>query len=513
MEYLTTYGWSILIIAVVIVAMYALGIFNPTSNAVTNACLSQSGFLCSRPVMNTTGTVTMSLGQDSGMSYTVNALGCTNQSSVPPTTFVPISPVTIGNGQILTMSFKCPLANQVLGSGFSGALWMQYTTGTYGGGGQVKIGLVSVKATSSSALGTNFCNPSNFAVYNTITTSSSTYGAGIMNPTGTYFYEVGSNPHTIYVIATSNNMVVNTINIGAQPSSAAMTPNGAYIYAASEAGGTVSVIATSNDMVMNTITVGSEPIFASILPSGNYAYVANYGSDTVSVIATSNNMVVNTINNIGTSPYTFSQAIPPTSAMTPSGSYLYVPNPNSGTVSVIATSNDMVMNTITVGTSPTFASITPSGSYVYVSNEYGTFTPGTISVIATSNNMVVNTITVGDNPDAATFTSSGAYAYVSNYASSSVSVIATSNNMVVNTITVGYEPQPTFLTPSGAYAYVSDPLPPAGYIYIIATANDTVVKSFNLYGFPGYPASTPTGSYIYVMGTNPGVAVLSNYGC
>ncbi len=46
MEYLMTYGWAILIIAVVMVALYSLGVFG-TSGGVST-CLPQSGFMCSQ---------------------------------------------------------------------------------------------------------------------------------------------------------------------------------------------------------------------------------------------------------------------------------------------------------------------------------------------------------------------------------------------------------------------------------------------------------------------------------
>ena len=45
MEYLMTYGWSILILAVVIAALYLLGVFNASS--ALNGCISTPGFLCS----------------------------------------------------------------------------------------------------------------------------------------------------------------------------------------------------------------------------------------------------------------------------------------------------------------------------------------------------------------------------------------------------------------------------------------------------------------------------------
>ena len=44
MEYLMTYGWAILIIAVVLAALFELGVFNG-SNLAPQACIAQAGFV------------------------------------------------------------------------------------------------------------------------------------------------------------------------------------------------------------------------------------------------------------------------------------------------------------------------------------------------------------------------------------------------------------------------------------------------------------------------------------
>ncbi|MGC8776999.1 MAG: hypothetical protein ACP5P2_03635, partial [Candidatus Micrarchaeia archaeon] len=62
MEYLMTYGWAILIIAVVLGALFQLGVFNKNSYAPIG-CIPQSGFLCSNPVLSTSGVLTVTVGQ------------------------------------------------------------------------------------------------------------------------------------------------------------------------------------------------------------------------------------------------------------------------------------------------------------------------------------------------------------------------------------------------------------------------------------------------------------------
>ena len=48
MEYLMTYGWAILIIAVVLGALFSLGVFSG-SNLLGSACVASSGYLCQSP--------------------------------------------------------------------------------------------------------------------------------------------------------------------------------------------------------------------------------------------------------------------------------------------------------------------------------------------------------------------------------------------------------------------------------------------------------------------------------
>jgi len=60
--------------------------------------------------------------------------------------------------------------------------------------------------------------------------------------------------------------------------------------------------------------------------------------------------------------------------------------------------------------------------YAYVANS----SDNTVSVINTSNNTVVKTISVGTNPFAVAVDQAGKSAYVANYGSANVSIISTS---------------------------------------------------------------------------------------
>ena len=62
MEYLMTYGWAILIIAVIIGILYSLGVFNISTSG-AGVCSASSGYLCVKPILSTTGALNFNFGE------------------------------------------------------------------------------------------------------------------------------------------------------------------------------------------------------------------------------------------------------------------------------------------------------------------------------------------------------------------------------------------------------------------------------------------------------------------
>jgi hypothetical protein len=123
MEYLMTYGWSILIIAVAIVALFGLGIFNVTPGSNTNACVAVSGWECTTPVLYSSGALSLNVGEI-GPPITVTGVGCSSNST-EPTYFQAVSS-TISSGQAASLTTACTLPSAALGSSFNGQVWIQY---------------------------------------------------------------------------------------------------------------------------------------------------------------------------------------------------------------------------------------------------------------------------------------------------------------------------------------------------------------------------------------------------
>ncbi len=130
MEYLMSYGWSILIIVIILGILYYLGLFGGNASTASNTCLATVGFFCSSPILNTTGNVVVTIGQDSGSPITIIGLACTNTSTGPSGT-VAISDTVVPSGGKTSMLFQCPGAAGPISSPHIGYLWISYDTGTH----------------------------------------------------------------------------------------------------------------------------------------------------------------------------------------------------------------------------------------------------------------------------------------------------------------------------------------------------------------------------------------------
>ncbi len=79
MEYLTTYGWAVLVIAVVVVVLLKAGIFGSSTSQ--NACVAISGFGCTSPSLSSNGLLTVLFGEV-GQTITVTGVACTKNSTL-----------------------------------------------------------------------------------------------------------------------------------------------------------------------------------------------------------------------------------------------------------------------------------------------------------------------------------------------------------------------------------------------------------------------------------------------
>jgi len=169
MEYLMTYGWAILIIAVVLGALFSLGVFS-SSNLLGTACIASSGFLCSNPAYGhgvpgsgnwPAGNITISVGQNTGTTWTsanftfvpigtsLTASGLPNIpfNAYPANTYYGSISKGLISGQQVKISLPVYAVNGLISVGkpATGAIWAQYTTSS-GVQQYVEVATLNVKA-------------------------------------------------------------------------------------------------------------------------------------------------------------------------------------------------------------------------------------------------------------------------------------------------------------------------------------------------------------------------------
>lgn len=125
-EYLMTYGWSVLIIALVIAAMFALGVFNGVFRS-TTTCIPVPGFACTSAVLYSNGALVTNLGiDDLSAPIRIVSVGCSTTDAAPANMINVNTYVNSGVPQ--TTFFECPLKSTLVGTPFTGTIWIAYMT-------------------------------------------------------------------------------------------------------------------------------------------------------------------------------------------------------------------------------------------------------------------------------------------------------------------------------------------------------------------------------------------------
>ncbi|MCP4629999.1 MAG: YncE family protein [bacterium] len=198
----------------------------------------------------------------------------------------------------------------------------------------------------------------------------------------------------------------------------------------------------------------NEPWGIAIAPDGAHVYVANAGDGSLAVIRTSDNRIIDRVQDLGIPTAT----LPKDVAVHPDGSFVYVTGYNEDTIYVIDTADYMKTEEIDAGNKPSALTVAqpPSGVFLYVANSSeNTVSVNTVSVIDCATNTVVDEIDVGEKPYDLAATPDGEYVYVANKENDNnadtVSVIRTQDNTVIATLTVGNSPQGIAATDNNAY--------------------------------------------------------------
>lgn len=162
MEYLMTYGWALLIISIVIVALVSIGVFNGSPLGTT--CIASPGFTCQVVQYAATGgsgtppggNILVIIGQDSGTTWstaTVYFVNASQESAVVSGGLSSSYGSNVLSGGLasgVTTSVTLPASSlgTRTGSSINGYVWVSYTTsGTSGATVQSQLASISAKST------------------------------------------------------------------------------------------------------------------------------------------------------------------------------------------------------------------------------------------------------------------------------------------------------------------------------------------------------------------------------
>lgn len=192
-------------------------------------------------------------------------------------------------------------------------------------------------------------------------------------------------------------------------------------YVMNSNGTTVTMIDIPKNKVIGLIDGFDGPSGMVISPCGKYGYVNNYGAgprsglgNTVNVVDLDKSKIIGPAITVGLAPAAL--------AMSRKGDYVYVANyvngnPDTGTVNVIRTMDDKVVDTIYGFFGPFSIVVSPCDEFLIVS-DFGSnnFTPfgETVSKVDLRKRVIVDRITVGIQPAGLAFLNER-YLLVANY--------------------------------------------------------------------------------------------------
>ncbi len=261
--------------------------------------------------------------------------------------------------------------------------------------------------------------------------------------------------------------------------------------------GASTTIDVSGDSASSQSQTGLGPVHAALV-GGVQVFVANSLEDTVSVFGAISPAPVVTISlpsSCVSPPCSMPVFVGGTETAT-----VYVANSKANTVSAISTANDVITNTISVGTAPVALAETLDQRKVYVANQGTNGTGGSVTAINTIDKSVVA------NPPLASFgwvspvwvvtRSDSQRAYVLDQGSGLVAAIDTSSDSVVSSVSVGAGANFMIYDSKLNRIYVVNPV--ANTVTSLEAGTDTLPATSIPIANPKSVAALPDGTRVYV---------------
>lgn len=242
---------------------------------------------------------------------------------------------------------------------------------------------------------------------------------GMISPDGRVLVVSGSGINTIYLIDMATMRITARITAFGEPEHMDITPDSKYAFCGSMQGGVVQAIDLQTGEVARNIEGFHEPHGYQALPDSSKIYISNIGAHEVTVVDVKRLEVLKRIS-VGrpTDPSTLNPnqymgaingIVNPT--MTLDGKLVYAADGDFGTVAVIDTATDKVIDTIPVGVNPWRAYASPDGKYILVPVSGDK----KLAVIDAHTHKLVSLMPAGANMTGANFSNDGKKAYVTSH--------------------------------------------------------------------------------------------------
>ena len=294
MEYLMTYGWAILIIAVVLAALFELGVFNG-SNLAPQACIAESGFICKNPVYTANG-ITFTFGQTTGRDYYGDWVFVTVQGEALNSNGIPINftgnvvndynAVQVGGmanvlipGQTVQVDFPhgdfpagAVPSNPTIGTPFAGYIWLGYCLSPCSApAAYSKVATITIKSAAG------FTGPTPTSTSTTSSTSTTTI-CTVNDPIGGY----SGDCNVVFTATGSISGDIKTTGSITIDSSVTLTSNGHSFIAGGNFlnSGTIDTGQGTNTATLSTTSYGGSGGSGGVVDPycGCTSYSANGGS-------------------------------------------------------------------------------------------------------------------------------------------------------------------------------------------------------------------------------------------
>ncbi len=302
--------------------------------------------------------------------------------------------------------------------------------------------------------------------------------------------------------------VAGTIPVGGTPNYVQVAPNGKFAYITNPGARVITVLNTATDRVSGTIPIPQGlPQAVSFSPDSRTAYVSVYGSHSVPLIA----FIDIATGTVSSSTVLVDNHEPGSSATSPDGLYLYVPNHNMAQ----GGAGDNVLDVIDLATKKVIQSIPVKANphWVVVDNKNGLFyvtdhMSAVVTVLSAKTNRIITTIPVGETPHSAALSPNGSRLAVTSYNGDAVFLINTATDQMIKQIPVGREPLDITYSPDGRYLFTANNLD--NTVTVIGTADNLVIAEIPTGKAPTSISVLPNGRQAYVTDENSGAIEILN---